>query len=85
MASTAALVADQSDAIPITALTRAAYDGWLQAQPAPRRAWVAASGFRAQVGGFCLLPGEDGKLAEVWHVEHLLQMMMQLGAMGGSK
>ncbi|MGE5767158.1 MAG: leucyl aminopeptidase family protein, partial [Bacteroidota bacterium] len=65
MASTAALVADQSDAIPITALTREAYDGWLQAQPAPRRAWVAASAFRVQAGGFCLLPGEDGKLAEV--------------------
>lgn len=26
---------------------------------------------------------KDGKLAEVWHVEQLLQMMMQLGAMGG--
>lgn len=25
----------------------------------------------------------DGKLAEVWHVEQLLQMMTQMGAMGG--
>jgi len=28
---------------------------------------------------------KDGKLAEAWHVEQLLQMMMQLGAMGGAK
>ena len=28
---------------------------------------------------------KDGKLAEVWHVEELLQMMMQIGAMGGAK
>ena len=26
---------------------------------------------------------KDGKLAEVWHVEQLLQMMTQMGAMGG--
>lgn len=69
MATTAFLVTDDhtdaAEAIPITALTRDAYDGWLQAQPAARRRWVATSGFRPQAGGFCLLPGEDGKLAEV--------------------
>src|SRR3546814_9731814 len=27
--------------------------------------WVVASGFRAQPGGFCLLPGADGSLEEV--------------------
>ena len=26
---------------------------------------------------------KDGKLAEVWHVEQLMQMMTQMGAMGG--
>ncbi|WP_370661534.1 M17 family metallopeptidase [Pelagibius sp. 7325] len=69
MASPAALVAtlldDESKATPITALTRDVYDDWLKAQPAPRRAWVAASGFRAQPGSFCLLPGEGGALEEV--------------------
>ena len=69
MASPAALVAtlvdDEPNATPITALTRDAYDDWLKAQPAPRRAWVAASGFRVQPGGFCLLPGASGALEEV--------------------
>ncbi|MGD1876433.1 MAG: M17 family metallopeptidase [Kiloniellaceae bacterium] len=65
MASNAILVDDDPKATPITALTRDAYDDWLKAQPAPRRAWVASSGFRAQPGGFCLLPGEGGALAEV--------------------
>ncbi|MGF1594363.1 MAG: M17 family metallopeptidase [Kiloniellaceae bacterium] len=69
MASTAYLVdddhADATGATPITALTRGAYDDWLKTQPAPRRAWVAASGFRAQPGSFCLLPGEGGGLDEV--------------------
>ena len=27
---------------------------------------------------------KDGKLAEAWHVEQLLQMMMQIGAIGGA-
>jgi len=57
--------ADAAGAIPITAVERGAYEDWLKAQEAPRRSWVSGSGFRAQAGGFCLLPGEDGKLAEV--------------------
>lgn len=65
MASTAFLVADDPKAVPITAVAREAYDDWLRAQPARRRTWVGASGFRAQPGGFCLLPGEDGSLEEV--------------------
>jgi len=69
LASTAFLLADDhsdaAGAVPITALARDAYDGWLKAQPAARRAWVAASGFRAQPGAYCLLPGDDGALAEV--------------------
>jgi len=69
LASTAFLVADDradaAGAIPITALARDAYDDWLKAQPAARRTWVVQSGFRAQPGGFCLLPGEGGRLEEV--------------------
>ncbi|MGF1631527.1 MAG: M17 family metallopeptidase [Kiloniellaceae bacterium] len=65
MASTAFLVADDPKAIPITALAREAYDNWLKAQPATRRNWVVASGFRAQPGASCLLPGDGGGLEEV--------------------
>src|SRR3546814_2998044 len=62
LASTAFLVADDPKDVPITALARDAYDDWLRAQPAPRRTWVGARGFRAQPGGFCLLPGADGSM-----------------------
>jgi leucyl aminopeptidase len=69
LASTAFPVADDhtdaAGAVPITALARDAYDDWLKAQPAARRTWVVQSGFRVQPGGFCLLPGEGGRLEEV--------------------
>jgi leucyl aminopeptidase len=69
LASTDFLVADDhtdaAGATPIIALTRDAYDAWLQSQPAARRTWIGACGFRTQPGSFCLLPGEGGKLEEV--------------------
>jgi leucyl aminopeptidase len=68
LACTDYLVADDhaaAGAIPISLQTRQTYDDWLKAQPAPRRAWLAASGFKAQAGGFCLLPGDGGGLEEV--------------------
>ncbi len=66
MASTAYLVADdEANATPIAAVTREAYDDWLKGQEAPQRKWIAASGFRAQPGAFCLLPGEEGEIKQV--------------------
>lgn len=65
MASPACLVDDDPKATPIIPVTRDAYDGWLKAQEPPQRAWVAESGFRAQPGTFCLIPGAAGRLAQV--------------------
>ncbi len=66
MASTAYLVADdEANATPIAAVTREAYDDWLKGQEAPQRKWIAASGFRAQPGAVCLLPGEEGEIKQV--------------------
>ncbi|MEO3427560.1 leucyl aminopeptidase family protein [Pelagibius sp. CAU 1746] len=69
MASTAYLVADDEahadEATPIAAVTREAYEDWLKDREAPQRNWISASGFRAQPGAFCLLPGENGALAQV--------------------
>ena len=65
MASTAYLVADDPKATPIAAVTREAYDDWLKGQDAARRTWITQSGFRAQPGAFCLLPGEAGEVAQV--------------------
>ena len=44
---------------------------------------MAASGKPVTIHAIDVWQVKDGKLAEVWHVEQLLQMMMQLGAMGG--
>lgn len=65
MATTAYLVEDDPKAIPITAVPRADYDGWLAAQEAPLAAWLKNSGFRAQMGAFSLVPGTDGKVDRV--------------------
>jgi steroid delta-isomerase-like uncharacterized protein len=44
---------------------------------------MPASGKPAEIGSIDVWLVKDGRLAEAWHVEQLLQMMMQLGAMGG--
>jgi steroid delta-isomerase-like uncharacterized protein len=46
---------------------------------------MAATGKPVKINAIDVWLVRDGKLAEVWHVEQLLQMMMQLGAMGGGK
>lgn len=46
---------------------------------------MAATGKPVKINAIDVWLVKDGKLAEVWHVEQLLQMMMQLGAMGGGK
>ena len=43
---------------------------------------MAATNKPVQFGTIDVWLIKDGKLSEVWHVEQLLQMMMQLGAMG---
>ncbi|WP_240932511.1 leucyl aminopeptidase family protein [Pelagibius litoralis] len=65
MAKTSYLVSDDPAAKPITALTRDTFDAWLKAQSAERRRWVTQSGFKANPGSFCLLPGPQGELEEV--------------------
>ncbi|WP_299620194.1 M17 family metallopeptidase [Pelagibius sp.] len=62
---TSPLVSDDPAAKAITALARDAYESWLKAQSAPRRAWVAQSGFKARPGETCLLPSAEGGLEEV--------------------
>jgi leucyl aminopeptidase len=65
LANPAFLVADDPKATPIAVITQDAFENWLKAQKAPRRAWVKQSGFRPQAGSFCLLPGDKGQLEEV--------------------
>jgi len=54
--------ADGTPDLPILAFGKAAFKKWLDAQPAARRGWVEASGFAAEPGSLCLLPGEKGAL-----------------------
>lgn len=46
---------------------------------------MAPTGKPVRMGAIDVWLVRDGKLAEAWHVEQLLQMMMQLGVMGGAQ
>lgn len=46
---------------------------------------MAPTGKPARMGAIDVWLVRDGKLAEAWHVEQLLQMMMQRGVMGGAQ
>ena len=46
---------------------------------------MAPTGKPVQMGAIDVWFVKDGKLAEAWHVEQLLQMMMQIGAMPAAK
>ena len=46
---------------------------------------MPATGKPAEIGSIDVWLVRDGRLAEAWHVEQLLQMMMQLGTMGNGK
>ncbi|MEO0991095.1 MAG: leucyl aminopeptidase family protein [Pseudomonadota bacterium] len=56
--------ADQ-DAVsrPLTALKSSELDGWVSAQPPEVARWVGETGFKADAGTVCLLPGADGGVA----------------------
>ena len=54
--------ADGTADLPILAFGKAAFKKWLEAQPAARRGWVSVTGFTAEPGSVCLLPGENGAL-----------------------
>ncbi|MFO0636312.1 MAG: leucyl aminopeptidase family protein [Nannocystaceae bacterium] len=49
----------------IVALERSEQSKWLERQPAFVRNWLASTGFRAEHGKLSLVPGRDGKLAQV--------------------
>lgn len=46
---------------------------------------MAPTGKWTKIGAIDVWLVRDGKLAEAWHVEQLLQLMMQLGVMGGAQ
>ncbi|CAA7624373.1 Leucyl aminopeptidase [Magnetospirillum sp. UT-4] len=56
-------VVDAADAADLVTLRKAELDGWLAAQPAATRSWVKASGFSAEAGAVCAVPGKGGALA----------------------
>ncbi len=53
-------------AIPITAVDRAGFATLAKTLPAPTRHWLAANNFAGAPDSFCLVPGSDGKLGEVF-------------------
>jgi leucyl aminopeptidase len=52
-------------AIPIHAITRAAWPAWLRSRPATVRNWLAATAFSPEHGKVALVPARDGKLGEI--------------------
>ena len=59
------LETSEGESVAITAVAAAALDGWLAAASPRTGAWVRATGFAAEPGSHCLLPGDDGSLAGV--------------------
>ena len=59
------LTSSAKGAVPITPLTKDELKAWLEAQPKADAAWAAASGFKAEPGTVCLLPGRGGTLKRV--------------------
>ncbi|MCH7345424.1 leucyl aminopeptidase family protein [Pelomonas sp. CA6] len=53
-------------AIPIIALDRPSYQALSAKLPKKTQAWLATMGFNAAPDSFALVPGEDGKLAQVF-------------------
>jgi leucyl aminopeptidase len=51
--------------IPIVALTRAAYGGWVKSQAKATQAWLKSTAYKPEAGNVALLPGRDGSLARV--------------------
>ena len=64
-AATAALAEPKPDAVPVLALAKGALPAWLKKQPPATRRWVETSGFAAEPGAFCALPGENGATARI--------------------
>ncbi|KIG16919.1 Peptidase B [Enhygromyxa salina] len=51
--------------IPIIALTRSAYTGWVKGQSKASQAWLKSTNYKANAGNVALLPGRDGSLVRV--------------------
>jgi leucyl aminopeptidase len=59
------LTDDTDGAIPILALSRDEFAGWLERAPQHARNWLTSTGFAAEAGKHALVPGENGRLAQV--------------------
>ena len=53
------------DATAISLIAKTTFDEWIKEQPSFVKTWVKASGFRAEAGAHCLVPGPRGTLSEV--------------------
>lgn len=56
---------DISSAIPIKSFDSESFNGWLEQQSPIVKNWVNTTGFTAKPETFCLIPDEQGKLAQV--------------------
>ena len=56
---------EKPTATPIVAITRRELPAWLKSQSAMVRNWLDTNGFRGEHGKVALVPGKDGKLAQV--------------------
>ncbi|MBC8069708.1 MAG: leucyl aminopeptidase family protein [Deltaproteobacteria bacterium] len=61
----ALLTRDHPSAIPIHAITRAAWPAWLRGRSAAVRNWLTTTGFGPEHGKVALVPAKDGKLGEI--------------------
>ena len=59
------LIDPSPGAVPIEVLAKERLACWLDVAPEPVRNWVRSIGFAAEAGKFALVPGGDGRLAQV--------------------
>ncbi len=70
-------VTSETQAIPVLGLDPDGLSDWRRTQGATVEAWIEASGFTAEPGSLCLVPGGDGGLA------HVLFGVDDAGLLGG--
>jgi len=58
-------LATNTPAVPLVPVRKEALEAWLKQAPAPTRAWLEVSGFKAAPGEFRLIPGSSGNIDSV--------------------
>ena len=73
--------------LPIFTVSAKSFDAWLKQQSETTKKWLAANGFQAKAGSFCIVPSKDGDIGavvcgtaetpDIWSLAHLPSQLPQ--------